>query len=137
MHQKLKRLLKLYRFLLDQKRVELAEKRNEKQTLENRLETLLSQLKEERALAATDPLFLESIQSFKLYVDGQQALISSQIQGLEEVMHVLETQIQKQFSDLKSIELALEQRTELEGQELARKETAVLDEIALRKCAMK
>lgn len=130
MHIKLQRLLKLYHFLLDQKRITLAEKKNSYQSYEARLKAYDAQLKEERELTTINMSLHAAFEGFAVFVGEQKSLIHTEMARLEEEMALLEAQIASQYADVKSIELTIESRMEIEQEELTRKETMLLDEVA-------
>lgn len=126
-------LIRLHRWRLDEKRRQLAELGRARATLEGDLERLDQELVRERDAAGTSFETAGVFQAFLTEVRARQARIAQSIEGLDHEIEIVHAETQEAFSELKSYELALEEHERRLAAERARREQAVLDEVALNR----
>jgi len=130
MAKDLKAIVRLHKYIVDEKRRDLGALLGEVQELEQRAENLEVEIVSEQNAAQQSPEeagFLYGPYAAAAIARRQQ--IKEATTEFEEKIAVAQEEMREEFKELKVFEIAKEARDEIEGTERARSEQQVLDEL--------
>ena len=127
----LKTLIRLHRFLLDEKRKELGRHLRFEAALIKRKELLRTRYLEEEAVANTNPVAAVTFGQFVDWYISEQKTADSALQAVRVQIEKARDEIMEAFQTLKTYEITQDNREKREKAELERKMGLILDEIGL------
>jgi flagellar FliJ protein len=125
-------LIKLHKRTLDELRRSMVALENQKSQLQLLSKTLSEELLAEMKLAADQPEMGHFFGDFAKRIQQRQSEIAKEITGIERQMTQLGDQISEAFTELKKIEIALENAKLRAKEKEQRKEAIAMDEIAIQ-----
>lgn len=125
-------LIRIRKHAVEQKQKFLAELYRQSEELENQKKTILETLAEERK--KVDEMGVEALRYFGKYSEAVRARvvdIDDALVKLSNRIEIAREDMREAFAEQKKIEIAQEQRIAEEKKKLDKKESALLDEIAI------
>jgi flagellar protein FliJ len=123
-------LIKLHKRTLDELRRKMGGLENQKSQLQALSARLQKELEDEIKLAAQQTDMAKFFGGFAKRIQKRQEDIATEIKSLDAQMDKLRAEIAVEFGELKKFEIAQENARKREEEELKRKDTILLDEIA-------
>jgi flagellar FliJ protein len=123
-------LIKLHQRTLDELRRQIALLENQKQQLLELSKKLSAELKNEVAVANTQSELSQFFGGFAKRIQTRQQGIAEEVKSLDKKISVLTDSARVAFGEVKKYEIAKANAEKRKAKEVARKETAALDEIA-------
>ena len=127
----LKTLIRLHKFLLDEKRKELGRHLRFEAALMKRKELLEARYAEETAVAEQNPYAAVTLGKFIDWYLDEQKKADDALAAVRAQIEQVRDEIMEAFQTLKTYEITQSNRDKREKAELERKMTAVLDEIGI------
>lgn len=127
----LKTLIRLHRFLLDEKRKELGRHLRFEAALIKRKELLHARYLEEEAVANSNPVASVTFGQFVDWYISEQRTADSALEAVRVQIEKARDEIMEAFQTLKTYEITQDNREKREKAELERKMGLILDEIGL------
>jgi flagellar protein FliJ len=123
-------LIKLAKRTLDELRRKMGELENQKIKLQYASACLQKELEEEIKMASEQPEMGGFFGGFAKRIQKRQEVIAAEIKKIDQAMALLQNQIAEAFGELKKYEIAQENDKKRKQDEVNRKDTIQLDEIA-------
>lgn len=127
----LRTLIKLTKQELDNKRRDLNVYLDKKESLEREKQQLLDALEAERMAAAESEDAQYMFTNFLIHTRVQEENLNNAITALEPFIRQLQDAIAELFAEMKKYDILLEKKKQEQADEISRKETIFLSEIAL------
>ena len=126
-------LIRLRKHIVDEKQKILSTLYREAENLENKKKAMLDQVEHERKLVE-DGSSPEASAHFSRYAENMRkkiAMMDDAIRKIEARIAIAQDDIRAAFADLKKVQIIQRSREEREKEELDRKESGLLDEMAI------
>lgn len=128
---RLKALIRVRRWELDQKQRELADLNRKAEAIVAEQMRLQREMEAEQQTAMNHPEFAFTIAAYAARVILRQEQLESHLRTLERAIEQKRDDIRIAFQEVKKIEIAEERRLEAEREKLRHKEALALDEVGL------
>jgi flagellar FliJ protein len=128
---RLRSLIRMRRWELDQKQRELGELNKRAEAIVAEQYRLQREMESEQQTAMQHPEFAFTIAAYAAQVILRQDKLEQRLKALEQMIDEKREEIRIAFQEVKKIEIAEERRADLEKEALRHKEVLALDEIGL------